>query len=307
MKEKQVLGINKSDFIPFEGFKPLVGQPDMGLYLGWQGNEPPMAHFRLRNQELENDESFLQIIPYVAILYRDAIFVYDRPTGGNEERLHGLSSIGIGGHVDHTDSGDGTIEPMWIYETALRRELMEEIGLELKMEDIAGSALAMLHDPSNAVGRVHLGILHIIQIDDAMARRIMEHEAPDEIGKPRFVALSEFRKQEQVDRLETWSKIAIENLMEDYNNQTTWQNPAVRERIQFAIMASANLTNALAGLLTQASYGGFRLSQANVEAAGGHVRCILDGMMQKGDISEEAARKAAHEYRAILRDASQFQ
>ena len=64
----------------------------------------------MRRGDIEEDESWLQIIPYMYIYdqERDKVFVYSRSVKGGEARLHGKASIGIGGHINEKDCFSGT-------------------------------------------------------------------------------------------------------------------------------------------------------------------------------------------------------
>ena len=51
-----------------------------------------------------------------------------RGKGGQETRLHGLYSVGVGGHISEEDHGLFTKQLG--YEEGMRRELMEEVAIE---------------------------------------------------------------------------------------------------------------------------------------------------------------------------------
>src|SRR5271165_6682559 len=59
-----------------------------------------------RREELEKDEKYGQILPYVVLWQRDqktgdiSLFTYRRAKGSGESRLLGSHSVGVGGHVD---------------------------------------------------------------------------------------------------------------------------------------------------------------------------------------------------------------
>ncbi|MEJ7314673.1 NUDIX domain-containing protein, partial [Staphylococcus epidermidis] len=54
------------------------------------------------------------------------ILVYERLSGGGEERLHGQSSIGVGGHMNDVVGADSINE---VLRVNAQRELEEEVGL----------------------------------------------------------------------------------------------------------------------------------------------------------------------------------
>ena len=53
----------------------------------------------LNRSEAEQDKHFKQLIPYVLLICGDRILRYRRGKGGQETRLHGLFSVGVGGHI----------------------------------------------------------------------------------------------------------------------------------------------------------------------------------------------------------------
>ncbi len=72
----------------------------------------------------EVDPSYKQIIPYVSILRGDQVFATRRLSKGGENRLHGLVSLGVGGHITHSDENDGN----WML-VCLRREVEDEVNM----------------------------------------------------------------------------------------------------------------------------------------------------------------------------------
>ena len=82
------------------------------------------------------------------------------------------------------------------------RELHEEL-------EIPGSyrqrPVALLNDDSNEVGRVHLGIVHLVEVDSTDVR-----PREDAIHDPEFLSVAELEARR--DRLETWSQICLGGL-----------------------------------------------------------------------------------------------
>lgn len=131
------------------------------------------------------DQPMKQLIPYVSFTAMDEgrgtlmFLAYNRPVGGTEERLHGDTSIGFGGHMDEvTDlsfsvstSGEmypGQSFPKYnmtreelvtsIYNVA-RREVTEELGTDLFEQmglSVENVNMSIMDDPEpDAVGKVH--------------------------------------------------------------------------------------------------------------------------------------------------------
>jgi predicted NUDIX family phosphoesterase len=137
----------------FQGFSA-----DVDRYLGAL-LAPGVSEFRAR-RDVEDDPSFKQIIPYVVFRSGDLVFVYTRGGSGGESRLRKLRSLGVGGHVAEEDA-DGRATPD-AYEIALRRELDEEVRI-----DSPGrlSRIGLINDDTTPVGRVHLGVVHLYDLD----------------------------------------------------------------------------------------------------------------------------------------------
>jgi predicted NUDIX family phosphoesterase len=125
----------------------------------------------------EADESFRQVIPYTVFRGHDAgageIFAYVRARSGGEGRLHDLRSVGVGGHVDYPDLFRFTDKTIAIVEAeAAARELREEVAIqlgELRLPFMVTAAhlpppVGLLNDPSDPVGRVHLGVVRILDV-----------------------------------------------------------------------------------------------------------------------------------------------
>src|SRR5262245_38321577 len=65
----------------------------------------PKSILYLNRSEAEQDKRYKQLIPYVLIFCQDRILRYRRGKGGQETRLHGLYSVGVGGHISEEDHG----------------------------------------------------------------------------------------------------------------------------------------------------------------------------------------------------------
>ena len=58
-----------------------------------------------RRGDAEDDPSWKQVIPYLALRDGDDIFLMRRSRAGSDVRLHDRYTIGIGGHVNPEDGG----------------------------------------------------------------------------------------------------------------------------------------------------------------------------------------------------------
>jgi predicted NUDIX family phosphoesterase len=178
----------------FQGFSPEADRYLNALLV------PELASVRARF-EVEDDPSFKQIIPYVIFRAEGQVFTYVRGKSGGETRLRKLRSLGVGGHVAEADAeGRGTVEA---YELALRRELDEEV--EVRSPGRL-TRLGLINDDSNPVGLVHLGVVHLFDLD-----RPEVTPREDALADPEFVKLEELAGLR--DQFETWSQFCIDGIL----------------------------------------------------------------------------------------------
>src|SRR5438552_14466403 len=83
------LGVFQGLSLDVEKYLPIVTAPSNLEYLN--------------RSAAEQDRRYKQLIPYVLILCNGKILRYRRGKGGQETRLHGLYSVGIGGHISEED------------------------------------------------------------------------------------------------------------------------------------------------------------------------------------------------------------
>src|SRR5664279_2434436 len=113
----------------------------------------------LRRSESEEDPSYKQIISYAIISNKDSFYLFKRTSGQTEKRLHNKFSLGVGGHMNPSDS----VKPKEQYLIdELKRELYEEVKLlnGCLIEDI--EFIGFINDDTIPVGRVHIGLLYNI-------------------------------------------------------------------------------------------------------------------------------------------------
>lgn len=161
----------------------------------------------IERSQAEEDESWRQVIPYCLVVFDyipPMIFSYKR-LGGSEERLEGMCSIGIGGHVELEDRSKGS--PVL---DAAHREIREELvvpeGYHLDVDPCPVMSIALDDTP---VDRVHVGIVYLATIFDS--------KGPIRKVEPRESCISgemitTKRAKEQIDRYEPWSKYILERM-----------------------------------------------------------------------------------------------
>jgi predicted NUDIX family phosphoesterase len=155
----------------------------------------------MRRGDAEENENFKQPIPYAVIRRGESVFVYERLQGGGEERLHNKLSIGAGGHMN-LDGHDFKASLM----NNLKRELEEELDIRATKMDL--SVVGFINDESTPVNRVHIAILVIVDLDENATVTVRE---TDQLEGD-FVQLRTLKHKALYDRLEDWSKIAVDTL-----------------------------------------------------------------------------------------------
>jgi predicted NUDIX family phosphoesterase len=153
----------------------------------------------LNRSEAEQDKRYKQLIPYVLVICKDRILRYRRGRGGQETRLHGLYSVGVGGHISEEDSGFFSKGPG--YHEGMRRELMEEVAIEEMNE----AAVAVINDDSTEVGCVHFGVVHVLL---AANEKIVGRRSG--IVGPEFIPIPE--AVNDPSGYESWSRFCLEHL-----------------------------------------------------------------------------------------------
>lgn len=152
----------------------------------------------LPRPDAEMDPSHKQIISYVLIRRGDEVFSTRRLKKGGESRLHGLISLGIGGHINPVDeSGD-------ILEQGMRRELEEEVAIST--DPLSLTPIGFINDDSNDVGRVHLGMLSVMDVPADCTVTVRETEKL--VGS--WLPLASLPSL--IPEMETWSQIACSAL-----------------------------------------------------------------------------------------------
>jgi predicted NUDIX family phosphoesterase len=175
----------------FQGFSPRA-EHYLPLLL-----DPRHLSYRPRS-EVETDPSYKQLIPYVVLRCGDQVFHYTRGRRATETRLQALRSVGVGGHISSDDSS--LFAPA--YREGMLREVAEEVYLESAYSE---HCLGLINDDSNAVGQVHLGIVHVFDLAEPRARR--REQALTRAG---FAPLAELRQQRA--EFETWSQFVLDVL-----------------------------------------------------------------------------------------------
>ena len=153
-----------------------------------------------RGDALENNFALQQIIPYVWIVNskEKKVFAYRRAKkkqNYNETRLMNKISCGVGGHIEKSKDFGNPIE------NGMMRELREEVIMgEYNIPKVVG----YLNDDSNSVGKVHFGIVAILETEGEVKK------GGKEMTEGRFYAISELEEifSDSENKIESWTRIS---------------------------------------------------------------------------------------------------
>lgn len=154
-----------------------------------------------RRGDMEEDPNYKQLISYCLLENENnQLLVYERLSGGGEDRLHGQSSIGVGGHMNDIVGADTINE---VLRTNAQRELEEEVGLAPE-ESQNLQYIGFINDDTNEVGEVHLGVVFKIKVNS----NDVEVQETDTL-KIKWVEQGSI---DNYDDFETWSSLILEAL-----------------------------------------------------------------------------------------------
>lgn len=162
------------------------------------------------DSSVELGKLFPQILGYVQLVNEQGeILSYARK--GKEKGLHGLRSIGVGGHVSHEElvtaiyrSDEPTQLPKLteLIQLGLRRELLEEVGIDIGTYMEANQLLV---SDSNITSQVHVGLpmqLNVVESDIVLEE--------SEFLDARWISVEELKATEDI--YEPWSQLLIQNM-----------------------------------------------------------------------------------------------
>ena len=163
----------------------------------------PSNNFFIHRELAEDDPTHKQIIPYAIFKHGDKFLRYLRGKKSGEQRLVSKSSIGIGGHINQDDFDSSSLEKD-TYLTGIEREINEELIINCDYNNLP---IALINDDSNDVGQVHLGVVHLFDLEND---QVVAGEA--NIENLEFLTSEELLRDK--DNLESWSQICVDHLDE---------------------------------------------------------------------------------------------
>ena len=195
----------EDESLAFHGFLPLSDRRAPAILQGL-AEGAALA----RRGDVEDDPALLQPIPYVVLARAGAVgtelFAYTRLVGGGERRLHGKTSIGVGGHMNDLFSA-ATLREVVALEAG--RELAEELDFRDAASRTAPPPpirlLGLINDDTGPVQRVHIGLLAIADVRGDLRVSVRETERLE--GD--WVAIDALAAR---PALEEWSLHALEGL-----------------------------------------------------------------------------------------------
>ena len=169
------------------------------------------GEFKLR-YEVEQDEKWLQVIPYVVVKCEDEYFITKRL--GGDPRLQGMVAY-VGGHVNPCDyvgayldmtslNADGTLH------SCVLRELEEEVGLSCTLIK-NNKCVDVFVDERAPVSRVHICALVIVEIHERFKDSVQVIETDKLEGD--WATLEELEQFMNSGKMEGWCEIATKKLL----------------------------------------------------------------------------------------------
>jgi predicted NUDIX family phosphoesterase len=198
--------------IPAAEFWKLMNYKEQGLIYGNSDALRMIVQkglFRKRN-ELEEDPTFKQIIPYAVISYKEpersgvrrsqSFYLFRRTSGQTEKRLQHKFSLGVGGHMN---PGSYMVSKEQYLIDELKREFFEEVKLlnGCSIEDI--EFIGFINDDTIPVSRVHIGLLYNIRVSN-------KDVYVKETDKMKAAWIEKSSLAEFYEGMETWTKIVFD-------------------------------------------------------------------------------------------------
>lgn len=138
---------------------------------------------------------YKQIIPYAVLISKAGYFLTKRLKKQTEKRLHGMYSIGLGGHINPQEE---LLDDVII--AGMRRELAEEVGIQ---DFQAGSCAGVINDHAADVSNYHIGLVYPLLVDENI--QVLE------TSKMTGQWASKEEVDSKFDEMESWSKITWGN------------------------------------------------------------------------------------------------
>lgn len=146
---------------------------------------------------MEQDSNYKQIIPYLIFKHADKYFLMQRTSTSSEQRLKNKYTLGIGGHIRQEDMINQDSIFDWAY-----REFHEEVAYN---DQFSIRTIGLLNDDTNPVGKVHLGIVLLLE------GTTPEIKIKSELKQGNLLTAQQCMAY--YDSMESWSRLVIDYLI----------------------------------------------------------------------------------------------
>lgn len=170
----------------------------------------------IERNSVEDDTRYKQVIPYIMVrkplfnavgegTKQPEVLRYTRTEKSGEQRLAKLKSVGFGGHIKQEDHES----PLIALTQGMDREIAEELEFPRQVKVAHPEFAGLINDESTAVGQVHVGLLYVMDIKEAIRDARQEISSPDEdIAELGWSDPARLR----LDEFEPWSQITLRSL-----------------------------------------------------------------------------------------------
>jgi predicted NUDIX family phosphoesterase len=179
--------------------------PNVGLFSGAFDRDALLAECRpMRRLDAEQDFSVIQLVSVFIVRHGERYLTYKRTKRLPESRLHGVYSLGFGGHLNPDD-----LRPLLnIFDPEVGWPLLErELCEEIKFGSLGPTSMAyrgLLYDDSREVSRQHLGLTY----------EVTARSETFQIGERGFLIDAKYETIEEMQlrrhEFENWSVLLIE-------------------------------------------------------------------------------------------------
>ncbi|OGZ79297.1 MAG: hypothetical protein A2312_00740 [Candidatus Staskawiczbacteria bacterium RIFOXYB2_FULL_32_9] len=197
-KNDEKVLVVKSDIIFKEGIWQGLKKDNLEYYLDLINKN---YEFKRRG-DVEEDNSYQQIIPYILFSFEDKFFAYKYLANAGEQRLvNNNYQLGIGGHINKDD----IVSDKNILDQGMMREWQEEV--DFKGNLLQKKLVGIINDDSGPVEKVHLGLVFHF-VGDSLDINVIETDKME--GK-----LFELKEIENNLSYSPWMKVVYEEYLKN--------------------------------------------------------------------------------------------
>lgn len=164
--------------------------------------------FAMKRLAAEESYQVIQLVSQFLVIYHGKVATHKRTKRLPEKRLHGVSSLLFGGHLNPDDIAPlfGPFDPE-VGPLTITRELSEEVRIH------GGKPLLQLvggiYDPRREVSTQHLGILYTVRVPNDCSIEIGERGFLQQL---RFEPVTELSRR--IEEFENWSELVYRQLLQ---------------------------------------------------------------------------------------------